>query len=163
MASKNTNPKMQTQEESIVTPNRVIILIALLGIVLTLFLWSIHFKGTQNVDPFIPCTPNGGCEEVLTSKYSKMFGVPVAIFGLFYYLYILLISFQREFIKHTLLNNLLTTGIIWGFIYTIYLRYLDIFVIRSICIWCLISAGLIVLLGIVRLYEYKTLKPKSKK
>lgn len=77
------------------------------------------------------------CENVLQSKYAVIFGIPVALLGLIHYLLlVLLVLFGR--------NKLFR---IWFFLQTsagvaisIYLMYLQLFVLKSICIYCTISA-----------------------
>src|SRR5690606_38446978 len=90
----------------------------------------------------------GECEIVQSSKYSQMFGIPIAIFGLLMYLAILALIIVR----HTMSDwsDLASTGIlvllIAGTIYAAYLTYLELEVIRAICQWCVISAIITVLL-----------------
>jgi len=57
--------------------------VALLGFVDATYLTVEHYRG---VVP--PCT-TAGCEIVLTSEYSVLFGVPTALFGSVYYFLIL--------------------------------------------------------------------------
>lgn len=153
----------ETTIQSIITPNRVTLIIGLLGIVLSIFLWKIAYEQSLNTSVLVPCTPNGGCEQVLTSKYAKIFGAPVAVFGLFYYAIIVLLSLQREFIKHKLLNKILLISIIWGYIFSAYLIYLELVKIKAICFWCTISVVLIILMSIIYVYEQQVFnKPSAK-
>lgn len=90
----------------------------------------------------------GDCEIVQSSKYSQMFGIPIAIFGLLMYLAILALIIVRYTMEEW--SDLASTGIlvllIAGTIYAAYLTYLELEVIRAICQWCVISAILTVLL-----------------
>ena len=40
----------------------------------------------------ITCSVIAGCQEVLVSQYSEIFGIPLALLGAFYYLFILINS-----------------------------------------------------------------------
>jgi len=90
----------------------------------------------------------GDCEIVQSSKYSQMFGIPIAIFGLLMYLAILALIIVRHTMQDW--SDLASTGIlvllIAGTIYAAYLTYLELEVIRAICQWCVISAIITVLL-----------------
>lgn len=90
----------------------------------------------------------GDCSIVQASQYSKMFGIPIAIFGLFMYLAILALIIVRD--RSAEMEDIASTGIlvllIAGTIYAVYLTYLEIAVIRAICQWCVISAIITVLL-----------------
>lgn len=129
--------------------NKAYLAIAVLGIFLSAYLWWFQVS-----DMIVPCT-NNGCEEVLTSEYGKMLGVPMAIFGFFYYVTLIYVPFLRLFIKHKLLDWSLFLQIIWGIIFSIYLRYLEFFVIHHICIWCWGSVGLILVLAVVFVIEWR--------
>lgn len=88
----------------------------------------------------LPCTFSGGCERVLTSKYSEIAGLPIALLGIvFYGLVLFLVVFSianREPIKR--LPILLWSGI--GFSTSLVLTYLQAFAVRSWCQYCLASA-----------------------
>ena len=122
--------------------NRAIFTIGLLGIVLCIYMWSY-----QTTDKIIPCTYDG-CEHVLTSEYSHMFGIPVSVFGFFYYVFVTFIAFERFFIKHKLLNTSLILLAVWGIIFSAYLRYLEFAKIGSICVWCWVSMLFVVLISL---------------
>jgi uncharacterized membrane protein len=59
--------------------NRLIILFASLGMVISALLWISH-----SADFALPCT-GGGCDEVARSPYSRIAGIPVAAFGFGYF------------------------------------------------------------------------------
>ncbi len=128
----------------------IILIISILGIFLSVYLWSF-----QVIDRVIPCTDNG-CEHVLTSEYSKMLGVPLSTYGFFYYCLLTLLAFERIFIKHKLIDNILYLSIGWGLLYSLYLRYLEFTKIGSVCMWCWISVVLVVMLVGVVAYELYT-------
>lgn len=129
--------------------NKVYFIIAILGILLSLYLWNLQVS-----DGVIPCT-TGGCHDVLTGEYGKLFGIPMSIFGLFFYVSIAYVAFLRMFIKHKLLDWTLLIQIFWGIIFSLYLRYLEFFVIYELCSWCWISVFLILGLLITFIIEWK--------
>lgn len=90
----------------------------------------------------VSCPINGvGCDKVLTSQYSEMFGIPTALFGSIYYLtvFILLILLKtKKQGKHLVLIAGATTV---GFLFSLYMVYLQLFVLHAICPYCMGSAG----------------------
>lgn len=84
----------------------------------------------------------GDCWTVNTSKYSEIFGIPIALFGAIAYLVILLV-FMLENRSQTLRSyglNILFGLTLIGILYSAYLTYLELFVINAICPFCVISA-----------------------
>jgi uncharacterized membrane protein len=88
------------------------------------------------------CGGIGQCDVVQASSYSQLFGVPIAILGLF--AYITLIWLLANETKTTFLKNnaliiffVVTLG---GFLYSIYLTYIEIDVLHAICPYCVVSA-----------------------
>jgi uncharacterized membrane protein len=103
----------------------------------------------------------GDCWSVNTSQYSELFGIPVALYGSVTYFLIFLISVVgSKNIRFTSLEPIVIFGIsLFGSIYSIYLTYIEIAVIKSICPFCILSAVcmlLIFLLSIFRLTKIQT-------
>jgi uncharacterized membrane protein len=95
----------------------------------------------------------GGCETVANSSYSHLLGVNVAIFGIGGYVLLLVTSLLRGDGARMAGFALALTGL--GF--SVYLTYLELFVIDAICQWCVASAVLMtVLFGLnaVRMIVY---------
>lgn len=90
-----------------------------------------------------PCSANFflfECDKVLTSSYSIFFGMPLALWGLFFYslLLILILFFKLDKRKEIRYIFLLFTTL--GFVVSVYLVYLQLFIIKNICLFCMISA-----------------------
>jgi uncharacterized membrane protein len=93
----------------------------------------------------------GDCETVQASKYARLLGIPVAVFGLAMYaglLALLLLRAARPQISDVL-TAAITAVLLAGTIYAAYLTYLEIWVIDAICQWCVTSAIITVLLLLV--------------
>ena len=102
---------------------------------------------TQPVTPF--CGPIGNCETVQQSPYAKIFGVlPMGIFGLLGYFGLLAAWLARRIVpKWEKPAALAFFGMaVFAVVFSLYLTYLEPFVIRAVCIWCLSSAVLVTLL-----------------
>jgi uncharacterized membrane protein len=96
------------------------------------------------------CGPVGDCNAVQTSSYAKLFGVlPVAVVGMIGYVAILIAWLWGHFRSDRLADYapLAVLGMaVFGVLFSVYLTYLELFVIRAVCVWCLASAVIITLL-----------------
>ena len=126
-------------------------LLAVLGIALSIYLWSIQVQ--EPADLIVPCTTNGGCYDVLTGAYGKLWGIPMAVFGVFYYVFVLFTAFLREKIDDTLLFKFLVLEVVWGILFSLYLRFLEFYYIGDICSWCWLSVLIVLLLAGLVSYE----------
>ena len=99
------------------------------------YLSVLHYK---NIIP--PCSILGECETVLTSKYAVVWGVPTALFGAFYYLAVVILSVLYLDTKNKRYIAVATGAITVGFIFTFWFFYLQAFVIKAFCEYCLVSA-----------------------
>jgi uncharacterized membrane protein len=96
------------------------------------------------------CGPVGDCNSVQSSPYAYLFGVlPVGLLGLAGYVTILAAWLAGEWLvpRWKAYTWLAIFGMaLFGTAFSIYLTYLEPFVINAVCIWCLISAVLITLI-----------------
>ena len=129
------------------------LVIALLGFADAVYLTVEHY---MNAIP--PCSI-GSCETVLTSSYATVLGMPVALLGSIYYLVILVAIFAYLDIRH---HHLLRIGLIvptLGFLGTLWLIYLQLFVIHAICIYCMgsaITTTLLFIIAVIVFSKYPT-------
>ena len=85
----------------------------------------------------------GSCETVNTSKWAKFMGAPVAAWGVAYYvgLFVLaIVSTAERYADSIGMSKLLVFVAGTGFLFSVYLTYLELFQIHAICQWCVISA-----------------------
>jgi thiosulfate dehydrogenase [quinone] large subunit len=90
-------------------------------------------------DPF-SCPIFGGCEQVTSSAYSQIFGVPIALLGALYYGAVLIVSLYIYFSNNKKALRFLSQATVLGFLFSIYLMYLQIYIIGAICFYCTMSA-----------------------
>lgn len=99
------------------------------------------------------CGPVGDCNAVQSSSYAKLFGVlPIGVLGAIGYIAILAAWFWArlrtdETARQAQQAVLAMT--IFGTLFSLYLTYLEPFVIKAMCAWCLTSAVIITLLMLV--------------
>jgi uncharacterized membrane protein len=91
----------------------------------------------------------GSCETVNTSKWATFLGLPVAAWGVFFYLAVFLFALagtMPRFERSQVISWLLFVWSAVGVIFSGWLTYLELAVINAICIWCVISAVLVALI-----------------
>ena len=125
---KKVNKKMQS--EFIVS----LIILALLGIFISGFLIKNRLKRKSVI-----CPIDGGCDEVLKSKWNAVFFIKNDILGLFYYILILFLALYLFFVSEKLL---FLTKIISGasLLFSLFLVFIQAKIIKEYCFYCLISA-----------------------
>jgi uncharacterized membrane protein len=124
-------------------------LIALVGIGVATYITIADSGGGHPL-----CLAGGsGCQTVANSSYSHLFGVNVAVFGIFGY--VLLLGAALAPGDTGRFSGLLIALV--GFGFSAYLTYLELFTIDAICQWCVASATLMTLLlgvNVVRAIGY---------
>ena len=138
---------MATRTEATTAPaspvmNRLAFVFSLLGVLVAGYLWWAH---AANAD--IPCGASRGCDQVAASPYSRFLGVPVAAYGMGLYLLLVGLTFARTLASDPARDRRLLALIVLlsaaGTLASLYLTYLELFVIRAICRWCVASQLLI--------------------
>jgi uncharacterized membrane protein len=81
------------------------------------------------------------CETVNTSKFAKLLGVHVSLWGMLFYLLVIVIMFLSLYTKNDYwLSFFLPVAGLWGFLFSVYLTAIELFVIKKLCEFCLLSA-----------------------
>jgi uncharacterized membrane protein len=100
----------------------------------------------------LPCGIAGGCDQVLNSPYARVLGIPVAWFGLAFYLTTAGCAlFALSGFEQALRLSFALVSLALGF--TLYLFYLQAMVIRAFCDYCLLSALLVTLIFVLHLWS----------
>ncbi len=118
----------------------VIGVLALLGLLVAVYLALYETRLSESL-----ICPDTGCERVNLSDYVYMFGVPIAVIGVGGYGLILAITLgyiNRRQVAGLPVGLVLLGLAAFGFLFSLFLTYLELFEIRAICTWCMISAGL---------------------
>jgi uncharacterized membrane protein len=99
------------------------------------------------------CAANSifNCDVVQNSAYSRMFGIPIAWLGLATYLVVggLLLAQHRVALLRDYGMLLIFGIVLFGWVYSMYLVYLQFFVLRALCMWCLMHEAIFTVLFIV--------------
>jgi len=127
-----------------------ILVVALIGTCEAGYLTYIHYHGIASLPCFGKSGGHSSCEQVQTSVYSKLAGVPVALLGLLGYIAIWI----SLFIKGEAGRAAGFGVALVGFLFSLYLTYREIFTIQTICEWCVGSATLMTILAILTAIRY---------
>lgn len=114
----------------------VVILLSIIGIIDTAYLTFEHFNNTV---PYCADTAFIDCGAVLKSAYSVVYGIPLTIIGLGYYLTVFFLTSYGLLRKNRLALSLIIGLSIGGFIFSGFLLYLQLIVIGAICLYCTLS------------------------
>lgn len=109
-------------------------LLALVGLSVAAYLAYVETQAATAV-----CGPVGDCNAVQQSPYARIAGVPIGLIGVIGYTLILAVWLwgrRGDDRAWTVLLGLTAIGVV----FSIYLTYLELFVIQAVCLWCLSSA-----------------------
>jgi uncharacterized membrane protein len=114
-------------------------LLALAGLGVAAYLSHIEVRQVEAV-----CGPVGDCNTVNQSEYAKLFGIlPIGVLGLLGFLAILAAWTLRRWGSGRI-SLWAAVGILgmtsFGTLFSVYLTFLEPFVIGATCLWCLSSA-----------------------
>ena len=134
------------------TYSTIVIVLALLGLADAVYLTEIALTGGT-----LACDIAGlnGCNVVAQSSYSRVLGLPLALYGVIFYGGLLLTFIASRVRPHRtyFLVIALIAGI--GVLFSTYFLYVQIALIHALCIYCIGSAGIAYLLGILTYNRYR--------
>ncbi len=120
----------------------VIILLAVFGFGNAYFVFTTARSGGT-----LPCFVVSGCAQVQNSSYSKLFGIPLSLLGSLYYIGLVILTIYLLLrVYHIKSLDSVKRLLPWwmgyvgfGFVFSLYLTFLQIFVIQALCSSCLLS------------------------
>jgi uncharacterized membrane protein len=127
----------------------LIALISLAGLADSIYLTIEHISGRS-----VKCTIVSGCSEVLSSSYATVGGIPLALIGAAAYFSVFSLATLAAF-EYKLAGTLLTLLVGLMFLTTLWLLYLQAFVIGHFCQFCLVSALVTTILTVLVLIARK--------
>lgn len=117
--------------------------LSLAGLADAVYLTVEHLTGRS-----VRCTVTSGCSEVLSSSYATVGGYPLAFFGALAYFTAFSLSTLAAFGSERA-GRLLTPLVALMFATSLWLLYVQAFVLKAFCQYCLLSAGITTLLAII--------------
>ncbi|MDQ1611869.1 MAG: hypothetical protein QOG00_1800 [Pyrinomonadaceae bacterium] len=141
-----TSPPPSTLPPS-TTPQRVSLLyslaalLSLAGLADAVYLTVEHLSGRS-----VRCTVTNGCSEVLGSPYANVGGYPLALFGALAYFTAFSLATLAAFGSRRA-GNFYAALVALMFATSLWLVYLQAFVLHAFCQYCLLSAAITTLLS----------------
>jgi uncharacterized membrane protein len=128
-------------------------LLTIIGLIDSAYLTWVKISHTE-----VYCGTSGECQIVSNSPYSEIAGIPIALFGMGAYFVLLILIYLETRSEFWFINSpLFVFGItLAGTLYSAYLTYIEIAVLRAICPYCVLSAIVMLLLfaiAIIRLFR----------
>lgn len=111
------------------------LIVVVIGLGLSTYLTIEHF----NTSVGLACPASGGvdCVKVTSSEQSKVFGIPVAVLGLVFFVPALIANLPALWRSgNPLIRYGRLAGMIVGIGFVLYLIYAELFEIDAICLWC---------------------------
>ena len=119
----------------------IVAALALVGIFISTYL-TLYKLGVIGE---LSCTL-GSCETVNMSRWSVFLGLPVAAWGLLFYLDVFgvaLLGTLPRWENEPVISIVLVAEAAIGVLFSAWLTYLELVVIEAICIWCVASAVIV--------------------
>lgn len=125
--------------------------IAVIGILITAYLTFLAFTGAKAACPVDPTTGISSCDKVLSSRYGKIFGLPLSLYGLGGYITMVilalspyLVNSETNKLQRKQLEDLTWTLLFIGStamaVFSAFLIYTSLVVIGAECYYCIGSA-----------------------
>jgi uncharacterized membrane protein len=122
------------------------------------FLDALYLTWLKVTGATAACSNVGDCDTVNNSVYADIYGIPIALIGVVGYLMVFgLLMLERRFGFWRENGRLAVFGLtLVGTLYSAYLTYLEVAVLRAVCPFCVVSAILMTFLfgiAILRLFN----------
>ena len=135
------------------TKRMLVAMLALFGALVSLYLTLFKI----GVIGELSCTV-GSCNTVQLSKWATFLGLPVAAWGLGFYLATLALAIAgtgERLADDRRISVALVAMSGWGVIFSGWLTYIELFVIDAVCMWCVISAIIVAIIFVISLLDLR--------
>jgi uncharacterized membrane protein len=124
-------------------PNDILIRIIIFVFGLCGFWVARHIFMHKKAKKTLVCPVGFDCNFVVHSDYSQFLHVPIEIFGMFYYavfslIYLYFILFAK--VMPNIVSLALLGASLGAFLFSLYLLWVQIFILKKGCSWCIVSA-----------------------
>ncbi len=139
---------------------RILFLFGILGI--AGLLDALYLTASHYATASLSCSVFNGCDAVTSSSYSMWGNVPVAVMGVVYYALILFLTALAIW-KDKRYFLFAAGATIFGFFASLWFVYLQFFVLRALCTYCLASAAVSFILFGVSIFSFLEEKKRGNK
>ena len=141
-SKKSRPPTPQPQVARAQSPSWPLFILAVVGMIVTGYL---TYAALQN-KLVAGCTVGSACDVVLSSRWSMLFGIPVALWGFLTYALLAAVAWNKQTDNQWKLGWLISSI---GVLYSLYLTGISLFVLEAACPYCLVSLGLMTAIFLV--------------
>ena len=137
----------------------IVAALALAGIFISLYLTLYKLGVVGDLSCSI-----GSCETVNTSRWSVFLGLPVAAWGLLFYLDVFgvaLLGTMPRWENEPVISIILVAQAAIGVLFSAWLTYLELAVIHAICIWCVTSAVIVLVILVVSVADLREIRSSA--
>jgi uncharacterized membrane protein len=137
----------------------LLVAMSLVGLAASTYVFIIY-NSLRQLPLGCPIKPTGwiDCAAVLSSGYSEVFGIPLELFAIGYFVVSLVLVYIIVFGRDTFYHHSFRALFFWRFVgvpLVLYLIGIEVFVIHAICIYCTIMhAAIFTDFGIVTYFFY---------
>jgi uncharacterized membrane protein len=133
--------------------SQLLLALIVVGLLVSIYMTVYRLTSNENM-----CIGSKDCSVVNASRYSEVNGIPVAVIGMGGYVTLLaLLWLERRpgFIRDN--GSMIFFGVsLVGFLFTVYLVYVEIALIKAYCPFCItsqVSMTIIFILSVIRLIK----------
>ena len=134
-------------------PNWTVFVLALIGMALSGYLTFAAWQG--RLVAF--CTEGAGCDIVLNSRWSTLFGMPTSFWGFLTYTLLAAVAWNRHPDNQWRWVWVISS---FGLLYSLYLTSISFFVLKAACPYCLTSLGIMAAIFVVAIFQRPANLPK---
>jgi uncharacterized membrane protein len=125
---------------------QITIALTIIGLLVSIYMTIYKITNNETM-----CIGSSGCSEVNASRYSEVNGIPVAVLGVAGYTAILALLFLEQrpglFQQN---GSMMFFGVsLLGFLFTLYLIYIEVALIKAYCPFCLTSQAVMTIIFII--------------
>ena len=124
--------------------------VSLIGLADSIYLTVEHVSGRT-----VRCTIVQGCSTVLSSPYASFRGIPLALAGAIAYFTVFSLATLAAF-EYKFAGKLLVPLVALMLLVTVWLLYLQAFVIEAFCQFCMLSAAVTLVLSVIIFFARRT-------
>ena len=137
--------------------NEILIQITIFVLGLCGFWVARHIYRHKKIKKPLICPIGFDCNFVVHSDYSEFMHVPLEVFGMIYYAllslsYLFFIFFLEA--MPDIVSLFLLVASFGAFVFSLYLLFIQIFILRKGCSWCIVSALITILIFILTLFSF---------
>ena len=146
---------MTTQSHPAIRVSWPHVVLSLIGAGISMYAIHVHNLVMQGKETGCGITETITCDKVLASTYGEIFGIPLGMFGLLFFVIVLLSAITTNpatTLRQMVLQRLLVCGV--GFAVSVALTYISLAVIGAACPICLATHATTFVLFVVSLWQF---------